>query len=142
MMWGGGDGSSDVTRGSAPSSGPIDSMPGGAGAAGAIGAAGAMGRGNTEASNEGSAGPDVPLPPPGMGNAGEEAARGGEYGEELGRGQDGWEHDTNTLNGEEVMDDPFEPDADSDDGFFGDWGGGGGGGGGGGDWGGDAGDWF
>lgn len=142
MMWGGGDGSSDATRGPAPSSGPMDSMPGGAGAAGAVEAAGAMGRGNREASEtNGSAGPDIPLPPPGMGQGGEEAVSDGGYGEELGQGQNGG----STLDGEEVMDDPFEPDAESDDGFFGDWsdwGGEGGGGGGGGDWGGDVGDLF
>jgi hypothetical protein len=93
-----------------------------------------MGRGNGEATDEemyGSAGPGTPPPPPGMGMGGEEAARGRGYNEELGWGQDGWENDSNTLDGEEVMDDPFQSDSGSDGGWFG----------GGGDWGGGGGDW-
>lgn len=132
-MWGGGDGSSDATRGPAPYGGHPDSMPGGAGAAGAAGGAGAMGPGgNGEASDAemyGSSESVTPPPPPGVG--GDDVARGRGYEEEMGWGQDGWENDSNTLDGEEVMDDPFQSDSDSGGGF---WGGGGDWGGGGGDW--------
>lgn len=131
MMWGMGDGSSDVTHGQRPAGEQGEGIAGGA-AAGA--AAGMEGReatdqemyGHPPSTSAGAGGYPAPGPDGGVGATGEvgdEAIRGRGYNEELGWGQDGWEKE------EEVMDDPWQQDQ-GDDGFFG-----GGGGGGGGDWG-------
>lgn len=130
MMWGMGDGSSDVAQGQRPAGPGEQADTVGGGAAAAAGVAGsASGR---EAGDEEMYGSDSsPRPATGTGTeTGDDAARGRGYNEELGWGQDGWEND-------QVMDDPWEQDQgqgqSSDDGWFG-------GGGGGGDFG-DFGDW-
>lgn len=127
MMWGMGDGSSDVARGQRPPSDQSD-VAGGA----AAGAAGTMGR-SGEASDAEIYGSNADSPrEPNIPAEGEEAVRGRGYNEEMGWGQDGWENDN-----EEVMEDMWEEKPGSDDGWFG------GGGGGSSDWGdiGDFGDW-
>lgn len=132
MMWGGGDGSTDINNGrgdTRPSAGEATAGAGMEGVAGAAGA-GAMGGRSTSddeqiyggASGSGSGASDLPRQPPGGSNEDLEGLEG--YREDegwVGEGQD------------EVMEDPWEPPQGGDDsGWFG---GGGGGGGDGGSWG-------
>jgi len=132
MMWGMGDGSSDVAHGRhAGQAAEQDAGIGGAAAAGAVGAgASTGGMGGREATDAEMYGPDSNTPSseshPAPAPSGDDAVRGRGYNEELGWGQDAWEN-------EEVMEDPWTQDQGDDDGFFG-------GGGGGGDFG-DFGDW-
>lgn len=135
MMWGMGDGSSDVAHGRRPGGEEGEGVMGGAATGAAAGMG--MGGGGREATDsemygqEGGAGAgnsanDYPASAPGpvpngggrgedlgAGDLGYEAARGRGYNEELGWGQDGWEK-------EEVMEDQWGQDQGADDGFFGD----------------------
>lgn len=136
MMWGGGDGSTDINNGrgdGTPSAGDMPGGPGLGGAAGAAGAAGAFGgRGGSEDEQiyggRQDPSPDVP--------------RGAEDGlgmrrRDDGQGMEGYTEDEGWVGDadEEVMQDPWGQQGGGDDsGWFG-GGGGGGDGGGWGDWG-------
>jgi len=124
MMWGGGDGSSDVARrGEA-------SEPGAMGSAGAMGAAGAMGQGGRGMSEEEQIyGPRPDQPTPGQYGDTDPVDRDGR--------QQGWDNEEFAPDGEEVMEDPWSEEP-SEGGMFGGFFDGSGGGGGGGS---DFGDW-
>lgn len=138
MMWGGGDGSSDVNHGRGGDNIPPGEIPGGPGIGGMAGAAGAGaigGRGmseNEEIYGQPSNSSDSDLPRRPAGEDVDVQQGTGRYDDD-GQGLEGFNEDQGWIGeqGEEVMQDPWGPSAGGDDsGWFG-----GGGGDGGGDWG-------